>query len=177
MCWTELKLVKIHENEHLVDDCVHLLNKQWPRKDSIRLQSVRNSTDNFPMSLALVDEQNHVYGFVKLTQEGFLTKNLFVHSLLVETSSRRKGLGRFIMQEVEKLAKQLHFRRINLLAVADDNEGFYSKLGYCTIFNQNDRNKLDTAPTAMSLPPPPPPPPPPSTCKRDSGKTLMSKLI
>lgn len=174
MSANQLKLVKIHDHPHLIDQCVKLLNQQWPRKDSIRLQSIRKSCEDFPMCLALVDDHDHVYGFVKLTKETISIKTIFVHSLVIEPNSRGKGLGRMVMREVESIAKQGGFQRISLLS--KDCEIFYRKLGYVPLFNQV--SKLTTVSReAVGHLPPPPPPPPPSSLSSPDDKTLMIKDI
>lgn len=124
----EVKLVKIHENTNLIDECVRILNEEWPRDASNRIKSMKKSSDNFPMSLALIDSERNVLGFVKLSSDKPISPILFVESLVVEKNNRHKGLGRFIMNQVENIAKERQFKKIHLTTT--DQEQFYCKIGY-----------------------------------------------
>ena len=99
------RLVKVHNNVHLIEQCIDLLNEEWPRDKSTRLKTLRKSSDNYPICLALVDDNENVLGFVKLSSELPFNQSVFLESLIVSKCNRSKGLGRFIMVEVEKLVK------------------------------------------------------------------------
>src|SRR5690606_26854132 len=89
-CWASLamvalKLVKVHENKHLVEQCIALLNEEWPRDKAARLRTLNKSSDHYPMCLALVDTDNQsVLGFVKLTSELPFNASIFLESLVVD---------------------------------------------------------------------------------------------
>ena len=53
----------------------------------------------------------------------------FVHAVFVEEPLRRQGLGTFLLQEVEKLAKENGTSMV-LTAAGDWNVGFFKKNGY-----------------------------------------------
>ena len=140
-----LKLVKIHENTHLIEQCIEILNEEWPRESKQRMKTMKRSSDNFPICLALIDDQQQnqekVIGFVKLTSEKPFNPVIFVESLIVSKEYRRKGIGRFIMEQVEKFAKELNFEKIHLTTT--DQQEFYLKLGYLLPkCNNNNGNKI-----------------------------------
>jgi len=151
-----LKLVKIHENDHLVEQCIALLNDEWPRDKTIRLKSLQKSSDNYPICLALVDEHENVFGFVKLSSELPFNRNIFLESLVVCKAKRSQGLGRFIMVEVEKLVKSSSFGRITLTTI--DKEPFYIKMGFSRVFdaNQSSQQTLPNSDSKHTAPPPMP---------------------
>lgn len=36
-----LRLVKVHENVHLIEQCIALLNDEWPREKATRLKTLK----------------------------------------------------------------------------------------------------------------------------------------
>lgn len=183
--------MKVHENVHLVEQCIALLNEEWPRESTSRRKTISRSSDRFtPLCLALVEvgqqeENEKVIGFVKLTSEMSLfdrhsKRTIFLESLVVSVSHRGLGLGRLILQEVERLLQIASFDRINLTTT--DKESFYEKMGYCRLFAEaqqktctqtekqrsaggDDDQKKSERPEKQDtvcsghLPPPPPIPP------------------
>ncbi|OTF77200.1 hypothetical protein BLA29_007320 [Euroglyphus maynei] len=94
-----LKLVKIHENTHLIDQCIQILNEEWPRESQKRMATMKRSSDNFPICLALInsDDPEKVIGFVKLTSEKPFNPVIFVESLVVVKEYRGKGIGYYYL--------------------------------------------------------------------------------
>ena len=150
-----IRLVKVHENGHLVEKCIALLNEEWPRDAAKRRQTLLKSSDRFkPLCLALIeadeaeDNTEKVIGFVKLTTERSpfdrrsAACTVFLESLVVARECRGRGHGRFIMEEVERMlleeeeeVKEVKLEdgrpsveRINLTTI--DKERFYEKLGF-----------------------------------------------
>lgn len=147
MITEQLKLVKIHENTHLIDSCIQILNEEWPRESGNRMKTMKRSSDNFPICLALINGHEKVLGFVKLTSEKPFNPVIFVESLVVRKDCRGKGIGRFIMEQVERIGKELNFTKIHLTTI--EQQGFYCKLGYYNVspkmnicINHNGNNKI-----------------------------------
>ncbi|UXI20179.1 transcription factor COE1 [Sarcoptes scabiei] len=137
-----LKLVKIHENADLIDDCVRLLNEEWPRNSEIREKTLRKSSEKIvPMCLALIDSDRNVFGFVKLTSEKPFNPIIFIESLIVAKEHRSKGLGRFIMDQIEMIACSNQFEKIHLTTT--DKEEFYRRLGYERLHNSSIDRSFD----------------------------------
>lgn len=151
-----LRLVKVHENVHLIEQCIDLLNDEWPREKATRMKTLQKSTNDFPLCLVLVDENEAVIGFVKLSSERPFNMNIFLESLIVSKANRSKGFGRFIMSQVEQIVKSSGYGRITLTTT--DKEAFYLKMGFKRLFDKlpNQANQ-QTFPTCQ-LPPPPVPP-------------------
>lgn len=155
-----IRLVKVHENGHLLEKCIALLNEEWPRDPAKRRQTLLKSSDRFkPLCLALIeadeaeaeaeaeDNPEKVIGFVKLTTERSpfdrrsAACTVFLESLVVARECRGRGHGRFIMEEVERML--LEEEEVKEVKLEDgrpsverinlttiDKERFYEKLGF-----------------------------------------------
>ncbi|CAG2100304.1 unnamed protein product [Medioppia subpectinata] len=93
------KLVKLHDNSHLIEDCALLLNQQWNRSLTARLHTLAKSCDRFPLSLVLIDSNNQVVGHVRLKRDANITpyhclssSSATIESLVVAKSFRGQEL-------------------------------------------------------------------------------------
>lgn len=55
-----------------------------------------------------------------------------IKSVAILEEYRRKGLGRYLMEYVENIARERGYKKVNLMGRVSV-EGFYNKLGYKTI--------------------------------------------
>lgn len=123
----------IHQCEELIDQCITLLNSEWPRSYTARLWSLKASRDSLPTSMILVTRtdkyKSRVIAHAKLSPIPADTEAVFLESVVVDQKHRGKGLGRLLMNEVENHSfGVLGSKRIFLSTI--DQDGFYLKLGY-----------------------------------------------
>ncbi|KAJ6223187.1 hypothetical protein RDWZM_001732 [Blomia tropicalis] len=155
------------------------IGEKWPRDRTQRIRSLAKSNDNYPMSLILIGDDVEVLGFVKLSSELPFNQSVFLESLIIDRNHRSKGLGRFIMNEVEQLVRSSGaFKRITLTTI--DQEGFYLRMGYRRTFETSqikEKNKLEmngkqTSPIML-----PPAPPLPSISAKPKTKDIVNNKI
>lgn len=141
----------IHHHVELLDQCVELINSEWPRSYTARLWSLKSSKDTLPTSMVLIDAAENgkptVLAHAKLSPIPSDAEAVFIETVVVDRRYRGKGLGRFLMNEVENHCfGTLHVRTIYLSTI--DQEGFYARLGYtfCKAMNMfGTRNAFNTS--------------------------------
>lgn len=127
-------VVAIHNFEILLDQCIKLINSEWPRSYNARLWSLKLSKDSLPTSMVLikgseVTETTPVLAHAKLSPVPSDDTAVFIESVIVDRQYRGQGLGRMIMTEVENHCfKVLRCKTAYLCTI--DKEGFYERLGY-----------------------------------------------
>ncbi|XP_055586853.1 N-alpha-acetyltransferase 80-like isoform X2 [Uranotaenia lowii] len=134
-------VVPIHQHHDLLDQCVQLINSEWPRSYTARLWSLKASKDTLPTNFILIEPENtkdqstnssvpsKVLAHAKLSPIPADKNATFVESVVVDRQFRGQGLGRVLMREVETHCFQtLKLETIYLSTI--DQEGFYTKLGY-----------------------------------------------
>lgn len=137
-------VVPIHQHEDMMDQCIKLINSEWPRSYSARMWSLKASKDTLPISLVLVDNDKttkqdsraEVLAHAKLSIIPSDAEAVFVESVVVDSRHRGQGLGRLLMSSVENHCfGTLHLKTVYLSTI--DQQGFYSKLGYtfCSAVN------------------------------------------
>jgi N-acetylglutamate synthase-like GNAT family acetyltransferase len=191
MC-EQIKMAKLHDCPHMLNACVKLLNEEWPRSETSRLHSLQQSRDSMPMSLILIDSNNKLIGHVKLKKELLNSKSAFIESLIVEKCERGKGFGKYIMKQIEIIAKDLGLEK--LVLTTTDKIGFYESLGFSIsetpqqhfgnkyLNSHNHFSELENVSeqkTSINFPAPPPLPPPEFIYSKndETRKTLMHKFI
>eukprot|EP00045_Choanoeca_perplexa_P012337 m.134204 g.134204 ORF g.134204 m.134204 type:complete len:210 (-) comp15971_c0_seq11:82-711(-) len=184
-----LELIPVHEiqDQALIERIAEALNAQWKRSLSARLHSLKKSTPEFPMTVALVDTNQApaaVVGTAKLSRALEDSNHALVESVLVVPGSRGQGIGRLMMAKCEYFLAGNGCTRV--LLSTHDQEGFYRRIGYrdgyvvSPLSTLTSRLKgviepvnpsiatdnpigISTPPASLGTgPPPPPPPPPPS---------------
>ncbi|XP_038104620.1 N-alpha-acetyltransferase 80-like [Culex quinquefasciatus] len=130
----KLTVVPIHHNQELLEDCVLLINSEWPRSFSARMWSLQAS-DTLPTSLVLIEKdepQNAkptVLAHAKLSVIPSDQEAVFIESVVVDSRRRGQGLGRLLMMASEQHCfGVLKLKTIYLSTI--DKQAFYSKLGY-----------------------------------------------
>uniref|UniRef100_A0A182PV95 FHA domain-containing protein n=1 Tax=Anopheles epiroticus TaxID=199890 RepID=A0A182PV95_9DIPT len=127
------KVVPIHQHRELMDQCIALINSEWPRSYTARLWSLESSKETLPTSFVLTTkngkDETTVLAHAKLSPIPADPAAVFVESVVVTRERRGQGIGRLLMQEVEKHCfHKLHLKTIYLSTI--DQEAFYAKLGY-----------------------------------------------
>ncbi|XP_062539190.1 N-alpha-acetyltransferase 80-like [Armigeres subalbatus] len=123
----------IHHHVELLDQCVELINSEWPRSYTARLWSLKSSKDTLPTSMVLIDsaenDKSTVLAHAKLSPIPSDAEAVFIETVVVDRRYRGKGLGRTLMRAVENHCfETLRLRTIYLSTI--DQEGFYAKIGY-----------------------------------------------
>lgn len=78
------------------------------------------------------DDQNRLLGAMRVSMRGFCGLYPYLSLIGVHADSRGLGVGKFLMEQLERLARESGARRVTLM-VSDFNEGgqrFYERLGY-----------------------------------------------
>ncbi|XP_032781871.2 N-alpha-acetyltransferase 80 isoform X1 [Daphnia magna] len=133
-----IMIVALHDKPDSIEDCIKLLNDEWPRsktarnEHSIRLRSIESSNPNLPISLIMVSNtttgKGDVIGHAKIARLPFEPASCMIESVLINPANRGKGFGKLLMEECEKLAVKLGFSTAVLST--HDKQQFYQKLGY-----------------------------------------------
>ncbi|XP_032781872.2 N-alpha-acetyltransferase 80 isoform X2 [Daphnia magna] len=127
-----IMIVALHDKPDSIEDCIKLLNDEWPRSKTARLRSIESSNPNLPISLIMVSNtttgKGDVIGHAKIARLPFEPASCMIESVLINPANRGKGFGKLLMEECEKLAVKLGFSTAVLST--HDKQQFYQKLGY-----------------------------------------------
>ncbi|XP_058057775.1 N-alpha-acetyltransferase 80-like [Anopheles bellator] len=126
------RVVPIHKHRELMDQCIALINSEWPRSYTARLWSLESSKDTLPTSFVLTagdEKRSVVLAHAKMSPIPADREAVFVESVVVARDHRGQGIGRLLMREVENHCFQnLKLKTIYLCTI--DQQAFYTKLGY-----------------------------------------------
>jgi GNAT superfamily N-acetyltransferase len=145
-----LPIHKVPNNSVFVDQCIRLINDEWPRTRTARLFSLESSKDKLPTCLVLIKNEAEVLAHAKLSAVPSDLSSVFLESVVVHSNERGKGYGKLIMKETENYCREvLRIQTIYLSTVGDQVQAFYSKLGYtiCQPINQFGRGGLKNSST------------------------------
>ncbi|KAG0728771.1 N-acetyltransferase 6 [Chionoecetes opilio] len=127
-----LRLVPLHAHPQYKEDCLTILNSQWPRSRTMRMRSLSSSCDQFPTSLVLLHtspkEATEVIGHSRLSILPREPSSAWVESVIIRHDLRGAGCGRHLMIKTEEYARLCGFSTIYLST--HDQQVFYGKLGY-----------------------------------------------
>jgi len=130
-----LKLVKIHEDlpteilDSIKDQCVKILNYEWPRNELLRYRTLNSSKESFPMCIALVKiPENVVIGHVKLSEIPSNRSAVYIESVVIHPDLRGQGIGKYLMLRTEKFCREKGYKIVYLCTI--DMQVFYSRIGY-----------------------------------------------
>ncbi|XP_053670705.1 uncharacterized protein LOC128721026 [Anopheles nili] len=125
-------VVPIHRYPDLKEQCVRLINSEWPRSRMARFWSFETSTDTLPITFVLtqlIDDTITVLGHAKVSPVPADDTSAYVESVVVDYRYRGRGIGTHLMNEIEKYCQTV--MNINHMYIATDGqEVFYAKLGY-----------------------------------------------
>ncbi|XP_031560452.1 uncharacterized protein LOC116296527 [Actinia tenebrosa] len=127
-----IEIVKLHDHPELIQDVVKILNLEWPRSESARIHSLKDSGDDLPCSLLLVHKYDNknlaVIGHNKISKVHGNIKSVFIENVIVEKTKRGFGLGKKLMELTELYVSKLGYQDIYLST--HDKCKFYECLGY-----------------------------------------------
>uniref|UniRef100_A0A1I7ZRG8 N-acetyltransferase domain-containing protein n=1 Tax=Steinernema glaseri TaxID=37863 RepID=A0A1I7ZRG8_9BILA len=179
---------------HFEDACIAILNKEWPRSRTQRETSFRRSSNRKPpMALLLLSEDgSELGGHARLCGLPQDVDGCWVESVILREDLRGKGVGRLLMELLERKAKEFGFKKMYLST--EDKQKFYERCGFAccppvlhagasgSLLAGRNLSLLANAPSSQSAPTsprptpatvtngaPPPPPPPPSTPKQQKA--------
>ncbi|PAV68303.1 hypothetical protein WR25_12953 [Diploscapter pachys] len=123
-------IVKLFDRQDRLWDSVKLLNEEWPRSDGSREHSQKKSCrPSPPMSFLLLEtESDKLIGHTRACLLPNRPTACWIESVLIRKDHRGKGLGKFLMTEVEKWLRANGFDESYLST--DDQVEFYQHCGY-----------------------------------------------
>uniref|UniRef100_A0A182NS61 N-acetyltransferase domain-containing protein n=1 Tax=Anopheles dirus TaxID=7168 RepID=A0A182NS61_9DIPT len=125
-------VLPIHRHPELKEQCVRLINSEWPRSRMARFWSFETSTDTLPITFVLtqvIDEFVTVLGHAKVSPVPADPISAYVESVVVDYRYRGRGIGTYLMEEIEKYCKAV-MNTNHMYIATDGQEVFYAKLGY-----------------------------------------------
>ncbi|CAG9534545.1 unnamed protein product [Cercopithifilaria johnstoni] len=131
-------LVPLAERKDLCSECIGLLNQEWPRSVGARENTLRKSLNlTPPMSFIVVDKKtDKLIGHARLCPLPAVLQSCWIESVIINSSLRGKGLGCWLMAQLEDEARKFGFRKAYLSS--KNKQRFYAKCGYSTcgpVFN------------------------------------------
>ncbi|KFM78607.1 N-acetyltransferase 6, partial [Stegodyphus mimosarum] len=101
-------VVLLHDHSEFLEECACLINKQWKRSLSARIQSLEKSYKDLPNSLLLIENINgtkKVIGHSRLSRVLEDPSGCWIGSVVIDVEKRNKGYGKYLMQKSEEYAK------------------------------------------------------------------------
>ncbi|XP_050688161.1 N-alpha-acetyltransferase 80-like [Eriocheir sinensis] len=127
-----LRLVTLHSHPEYMEDCVKILNDQWPRSKTLRMRTLKSSCEEFPTNLVLLrttpQGSAEVVGHSRMTIVPREPDAAWVESVIIRQNLRGSGYGRILMNKTEEYARGCGFSIMYLST--HDQQVFYGKLGY-----------------------------------------------
>ncbi len=131
-----LELVKVHDadlpsetKDSIKEQCVQILNDEWPRNERLRYRTLNASKEFFPMCLALTKlPENTVLGHVKLSEVNSKASAVWIESVVIHPDLRGQGIGKHLMLKTEEFCRARGFKVAYLCTI--DRQVFYSRCGY-----------------------------------------------
>ncbi|VDM97752.1 unnamed protein product [Thelazia callipaeda] len=123
-------LVPLVERRDLCLQCIQLLNQEWPRSVGARENTLRKSLNSIPpLSYVLIDVKSEkLVGHARLCPLPTKPECCWIESVIVSNNLRGRGLGSWLMAQVENEAKKFGFSKVYLSS--ENKQAFYKKCGY-----------------------------------------------
>lgn len=108
-------LVPFVERQDLAEECIKLLNEEWPKSETVRKMSLgRSASPDPPMAFVLLDNDNLV-GFARFLQilnysDG---RAALFDTVVISKSLRGRGLGHLLMDLLRDEAKRRGFTLVD----------------------------------------------------------------
>ncbi|EFO23052.1 acetyltransferase [Loa loa] len=114
-----------------VNQCYEFYDGQeWPRSVGARENTQRKSLNSTPpMSFVMVDKKtDKLVGHGRLCPLLGESQSCWIESVIINNDLRGKGLGRWLMAQLENEARKFGFRKAYLSS--ENKQAFYAKCGY-----------------------------------------------
>uniref|UniRef100_A0A914HEJ8 N-acetyltransferase domain-containing protein n=1 Tax=Globodera rostochiensis TaxID=31243 RepID=A0A914HEJ8_GLORO len=123
-------LVPLVDKPELIDQCIDLLNEEWPRsREWRRVGLERLLCPSPPMAYVLIDiASGTLVGHARLCPLDLEGSGCWVESVLVRKGMRGRGTGQKLMAMVEAEARRHGFNKICLSTT--DQTNFYRHCSY-----------------------------------------------
>ncbi|KAI6241626.1 N-acetyltransferase domain-containing protein [Aphelenchoides fujianensis] len=111
-------LVPLVDRKHLIEECVQLINEEWPVSHSARLRSVEGMANREPpMAFVLVDSSTEaVVGYARfmhvLNYDG---RAVLFESVVIKKELRGRGFGRLLMDALKRRGHPTGLRTVDSL--------------------------------------------------------------
>ncbi|KAI6235735.1 N-acetyltransferase 6 [Aphelenchoides besseyi] len=134
----DYQLVALSKRKDLIEECVRLINEEWPKSHSSRLLSVeRAANDKPPMAFVLLStEKEQLIGYGRFLR--ILNYNgtaALLDTIVIKRELRGRGYGRILMNSLKAEAIGRDYEL--LIISTEDKQKFYEKCGYkcCKFLN------------------------------------------
>ncbi|VDM09212.1 unnamed protein product [Wuchereria bancrofti] len=123
-------LIPLTKKENLCTECIELLNQEWPRSVGARENTLRKSLNSTPpMSFIMVDKKtDKLVGHARLCPLLAVSQSCWIESVIINRNLRGKGLGYWLMAQLEDEARKFGFKKAYLSS--ENKQAFYAKCGY-----------------------------------------------
>jgi Mg/Co/Ni transporter MgtE len=88
---SSLRLLPLHENEHFQNNVIDLLNDEWPQSKTIRMRRLERSSNEFPISYILIDNQDQLIGYCYVDRLLSEEQSVIVESVCIQRAFRGTG--------------------------------------------------------------------------------------
>nr|CAD2167348.1 unnamed protein product [Meloidogyne enterolobii] len=106
-----MQLVPLIDMTEFIEECIELLNEEWPKSINIRRISIQKTLNNKPpLSIILLEKENKLIGHARLCPLPQNENGCWIESVVVWKNLRGKGFGRTLMKGVEMCAKEFGFK-------------------------------------------------------------------
>lgn len=105
-------LVPFVERTDLTDECIELINQEWPRSDTARKLSLeRSSNHDPPMAFVLLNaDDKSLVGFARFLHIlNYAGKAALFETVVIKRELRGKGLGKVLMELLKTKAKEREY--------------------------------------------------------------------
>ncbi|EFA75422.1 hypothetical protein PPL_11502 [Heterostelium album PN500] len=133
--------ISIHDHQDRIDDLIELLNTQWNRSESSRRVMIEKSSEDLPYYLLMLDKSNDNKLIASCSMSKVIdcaddittitnqkSESILIENVLVKKEYRRKGYGKLILNELERIAISKGYKTFYLSTL--DQKEFYLSNGY-----------------------------------------------
>ncbi|VDK85799.1 unnamed protein product, partial [Onchocerca ochengi] len=117
-------------NERIISIVDDWYFAEWPRSLGARENTLRKSLNSTPpMSFIVIDKKtDKLIGHARLCPLLTVPQSCWIESVIISSDLRGKGLGCWLMNQLENEARKFGFKKIYLSS--ENKQAFYSKCGY-----------------------------------------------
>ncbi|KAL3068367.1 hypothetical protein niasHT_030658 [Heterodera trifolii] len=127
----DFSLVPLAHKPELIDQCIDLLNEEWPRSQKARIVGLKRLLcTSPPMAYVFIENgSGELVGHLRLSPLGMgSARECWIESVVIRKGMRGQGIGRKMMEMVETEARKHGFDKI--CCSTTDKIDFYRCCGY-----------------------------------------------